>query len=320
MRRRRFGLRTALGKSLPASVSAAVPAVLPPVTASAATAAALETARAAAAAVPVLPAAAAATAPPTAAASATALAAAAARAQQPAPGPLSPWRLPSLALARDIYRADGIGAFYRGVVASAFLFSTSSAVWWGTFSLFMEALAPLTATVSWMRAAPGSLSFLSTGTALTPPLLSPRCVALLEEHPWWVQHLAAALAGVASIVLTNPVDVCRTRLMVLARRGDGLTMRVLLTRLLTEEGPRALMAGVVPRTLSYLPVSVAIMTAYQVSKVVALEVRIRRSGETERAAVAAVMPIVASALSGGKAGRDARREAAAMDEFKNSRK
>ncbi len=203
--------------------------------------------------------------------------------------PLSPWRFPSLALARDIYRADGASAFYRGVVPSALLFSASSALWWGSFSALMTALDPLTEALPWMRTSPESLRFLSEGNALLPPQLSPRCVDLLAAHPWWAQHVAAALAGVASIVLTNPVDVCRTRLMVLARRGDGLTMRVLFKRLLAEEGPRALMAGALPRTLSYLPVSVAIMTVYQVSKVVALEVRLRQgAGAAEAEAEADV--------------------------------
>jgi hypothetical protein len=222
----------------------------------------------------------------------------------PGPSPLSPWRFPSLALARDIYRADGVSAFYRGVISSALLFSTSSALWWGTFSSLMTALDPLADRWPWLRTSRESLRFLSDGTALTPPLLSERSVDLLADHPWWTQHFAAAVAGVASIALTNPIDVCRTRLMVLARRGDGLTMRVLFKRLLKEEGPRALMAGAVPRTLSYLPISMAIMTVYQVSKVVALEVRISRDAAANGTGAGAGGP--------GAAGARALREADAI--------
>ncbi len=88
------------------------------------------------------------------------------------------------------------------------------------------------------------------------------------EHPWTAQHISAFAAGAASVAVTNPLDVCRTRLMVSSHRQDGQTFRTIFNRLIKEEGVGALMRGVVPRTIAFAPVSVMTMTVYQVSKLI----------------------------------------------------
>jgi solute carrier family 25 protein 44 len=90
-------------------------------------------------------------------------------------------------MARDIYRRDGVRGFYKGFGASLAVNAPSSAIWWGTYGFFRDYFFRLAGidAVSTQR---------PSGRAL--------------------EALAGASAGVVSTILTNPMDVARTRLQV----------------------------------------------------------------------------------------------------------
>jgi len=188
---------------------------------------------------------------------------------------------PSVYLTRDIYKNEGIRAFYTGFVSSTLQYSLSSAIWWGTFTYAMDHLVPLLSQAKLTRhrkqeepdpiIQPTWLTRMRcwlNGTKAQPCRLSelPPSERVWREHPWAAQHLAAFSAGAASVMFTNPLDVIRTRLMVTSRAGDGATMRSVFRQTIRDDGWIGLFRGVVPRTIAFAPVSVMTMSVLQVSK------------------------------------------------------
>ena len=84
------------------------------------------------------------------------------------------------AIIRTIYQRDGPRGFYRGYLAALCNYVPSSACWWGFYSAYQEAF-----------------------TALNSPL----------PHTA-VQCGAAVLSGCTTSLITNPLDLIRTRVQV----------------------------------------------------------------------------------------------------------
>lgn len=96
-------------------------------------------------------------------------------------------------ITRTIYQRDGLRGFYRGYVAALCNYVPSSASWWTFYSVYQE-----------------------LGTAAVP-----------EYTPHTaVQCCAAVLSGCTTSLLTNPLDLIRTRVQV-QRRTIPDTIRVL---------------------------------------------------------------------------------------------
>jgi hypothetical protein len=145
------------------------------------------------------------------------------------------------------------------------LYSTSSALWWGSFDWFLDHLT---------RTFPPSAPPKEPG--LMDVWLSPPVAALYHNHSWTAQHIAAASSSLLSVILTQPLDVCRTRLMVSSRAGDGLTARSVMKALWREGGVKSLMTGLGPRITSVVPSSVLTMAVYQQAKLFSVESKQRR--------------------------------------------
>ena len=84
------------------------------------------------------------------------------------------------AIIRTIYQRDGPRGFYRGYLAALCNYVPSSACWWGFYSAYQEAF-----------------------TAMNTPL----------PHTA-VQCGAAVLSGCTTSLITNPLDLIRTRVQV----------------------------------------------------------------------------------------------------------
>ncbi|CAM9506119.1 unnamed protein product [Scytosiphon promiscuus] len=69
-----------------------------------------------------------------------------------------------------------------------------------------------------------------------------------------------------TVVLTNPLDVLRTRLQVEGRRGDDRTLASEYRILMAENGPKGLLRGLGPRILAMAPASVLIVSVYELIK------------------------------------------------------
>lgn len=103
------------------------------------------------------------------------------------------------AVVAAVYRAHGVRGFYRGYVASLLVYAPNSALWWFFYDHYTAVLA------SW----------------------SPSDVPRLA-----IQCFAAPLAGCTASILTNPLDITRTRIQV---KGRG-TIISTMGQLWHEEG------------------------------------------------------------------------------------
>lgn len=119
---------------------------------------------------------------------------------QTPPLPSTPLPRSGVAMARSILASEGPRGLYRGFGASIATFVPSSAVWWSAYGAYQELI--------WGQL--GGFGAIG-GTAGQKPGRAP------DRTPGSVvavQTTAAAFAGCTSAVLTNPLDVIKTRLQV----------------------------------------------------------------------------------------------------------
>ncbi|KAL4431627.1 hypothetical protein ABPG77_001469 [Micractinium sp. CCAP 211/92] len=101
------------------------------------------------------------------------------------------------ALARHIVRTEGVRGLYRGFGASLAMFVPNSAIWWGAYGVWQQML--------WHQLdALRGHSMHSEGDILG------------------VQSVAGILTGCTSAVLTNPLDVVKTRLQTAGALGSAV--------------------------------------------------------------------------------------------------
>jgi solute carrier family 25 protein 44 len=148
---------------------------------------------------------------------------------------------PAVSIPKEIFRKHGILGFYKGYCASLAFYAPSSALWWGFYAYFRDVFYKRAKWLGW-HGNPNTLS----------------------QH--FLDSAAAASAGVFSVVLTNPIDVARTRLQVSGNVHDGKTLRSTLIGLWREEGARSFLKGVDARIFATVPSSVLIITVYELVK------------------------------------------------------
>uniref|UniRef100_G1PBI9 Solute carrier family 25 member 44 n=3 Tax=Myotis lucifugus TaxID=59463 RepID=G1PBI9_MYOLU len=134
---------------------------------------------------------------------------------------------------RQILRVDGLRGFYRGYVASLLTYIPNSAVWWPFYHFYAEQLS-----------------------SLCP-----------KECPHIVfQAISGPLAAATASIITNPMDVIRTRVQVEGKNSIILTFR----QLMAEEGPWGLMKGLSARIISATPSTIVIVVGYESLKKLSL--------------------------------------------------
>ena len=94
--------------------------------------------------------------------------------------------------ARTIYTQEGIRGLFRGLTASIMVFGPASALWWATYQACNRHL-----TARWATARPAA----GQGGR-----------EAASEHKMWVDGLSGFVAGSISSIVTNPLDVAKTRL------------------------------------------------------------------------------------------------------------
>ena len=147
---------------------------------------------------------------------------------------------------REIFQKHGILGFYKGYCASLAFYAPSSALWWGFYAYFRDIFYKRANSFGWH----------------------------VRKHTFsghLVDSCAAASAGVISVVLTNPIDVARTRLQVDGSVHDGKSLRSTLLSLWREEGAGSFLKGVSARIFATVPSSVLIITVYELVKKLSLK-------------------------------------------------
>lgn len=151
-----------------------------------------------------------------------------------------------LQMARFIIAQEGVKGLYKGFGVSVALFVPSSALWWGAYGTYQRLI--------WNRFyhqfdhSPGSYNHQTWEVAL-------------------VQSMSAALAGCTSGILTNPLDLVKTRMQV--SRGYGAEeagFRSILGRIWQEGGVTGLFRGSVPRCINAALWGTCMVSAYEFLK------------------------------------------------------
>ncbi|TMW67119.1 hypothetical protein Poli38472_012235 [Pythium oligandrum] len=139
-----------------------------------------------------------------------------------------------LAVTKDVYRTEGVRGFYRGYLPSIATYAPSSALWWGSYGLLVPTYFNLMS--SW------------------------------DLDPFWKQVLAQALSGgssgILTAVVTNPMDIVRTKTQIYTQYDAIDTLKYILQR----DGWRGLMTGVNARLLSMGPSGVLVVSSYELVK------------------------------------------------------
>ena len=135
-----------------------------------------------------------------------------------------------VAVARDVFKRDGLQGFYRGLGASLATFLPSGMVWWVTYE------ATKARFTEW------------DGT----------------EGPVSLANAAAAfLAGTAAAVTTNPLDLCKTRLQTQRLTYGAKGVVGLLVLAVRREGLAVLWKGLQGRIVQFAPSGVVQGLAYE---------------------------------------------------------
>ncbi len=84
-----------------------------------------------------------------------------------------------------------------------------------------------------------------------------------------VQTAAAVLAGVTSALLTNPLDLLKTRVQVAESAAPGglrLSWSAALREIIAQDGPAGLLRGLAPRMASSALWGTAMVSTYELLK------------------------------------------------------
>ncbi|KAJ3044736.1 hypothetical protein HDV00_001140 [Rhizophlyctis rosea] len=182
-------------------------------------------------------------------------------------------------MALHIIKSEGIGGLYRGFFMSILTYAPSSAVWWGTLSLTKRTLTSLLSHTYPSSLPPPypeeepHLNLESMPITPSPPLSPP------PPHPETpatlvITALSGLTAGVVSALMTNPMDVIKTRVQTMRLREGGGGARERQWRvaydaakhLAGSEGWRGFYRGVGARIASVGPTSIMLILTYDVVK------------------------------------------------------
>ncbi|KMZ66847.1 Mitochondrial carrier protein [Zostera marina] len=147
-----------------------------------------------------------------------------------------------LDVAQKIIKSDGIRGLYRGFGLSVMTYSPSSAVWWASYGSSQQ--------IIWKF-----LGYGKDNKEAFPPQWIVPCV----------QASGGLVAGAVASCITTPLDTIKTRLQVI-ENGKKESARVVVKRLITEDGWKGLYRGLGPRFVSMSAWGTSMILAYEYLK------------------------------------------------------
>lgn len=150
---------------------------------------------------------------------------------------------------RHVWKTEGLGGFYRGFLPYMIVHGPGSAVWWAFYEATKHGLNNFRNTIKLNENRSSSLA----GDAVTT-------------------LLSGVVAGVASCVITNPLEVAKTRMQLLEvadpRERANLQggFRSILVDIYRREGFGGLYKGMRPRVLVKIPGFAAVFLGYECLK------------------------------------------------------
>lgn len=153
----------------------------------------------------------------------------------------------AMKIVKHVWRTEGLRGFFRGYLPYLAVYGPGSAVWWVVYEVSKQSITRILPD-----AHPDKHDFTSA-----------KAINYM---------VSGSLAGIVSCLITNPLDVARTRLQLL-EFGDGRERRALkggFRRLLmdtfTKEGVAGLFKGVKPRLWVRAPGSAIALVGYEYLK------------------------------------------------------
>lgn len=149
----------------------------------------------------------------------------------------------SSSILKHIWKTEGCKGFFRGYYACLAVYGPNSAIWWASYEFSKNILNRIHENRVQRRVA-DSLNYLISGT----------------------------FAGVVTSILTNPLEVAKTRLQLLERNhsGDSIKLRQgfagMLKDIIKREGLSGLTKGLRPRIMLRVPGSAISLWGYEVIK------------------------------------------------------
>lgn len=149
----------------------------------------------------------------------------------------------TLSTIRGIVRQEGYRGFYRGLSATMLVFVPNSGIWWLTYSLCKgsanEALDYIHSVYNWEK-----------NISLSKDIL--------------VEVFSGCFAGIMGVLITNPVDVAKTRIQVLHPTQPGAQKLFhVMKQLYHEGGLKAFSRGLSPRLFNAVQVSIGLVVVYE---------------------------------------------------------
>jgi len=135
-------------------------------------------------------------------------------------------------IAQKIWVKEGVSGFYRGYAISLMSNMPSSAIWWGSYNMLIEK----------------STDYFEANE--------------LGRNKLPVQATCGVMSGLLSAVLTNTLDVIRTRIQV----GGSRSSKKVLLKLWREEGLGIFVKGLTARMLHMSSNSLLVIIGYETVK------------------------------------------------------
>lgn len=151
-----------------------------------------------------------------------------------------------MGVCRKIVKYDGLSGFYRGYFVSLMSNVPTSGIWWASYNVLLREIGQYFESDS------------------------------MGTHPMPVQALCGVLSGATSAVVTNPLDVIRTRIQV----GGSRSITTVTKKLWQEEGTQLFSKGLTARALSMSTSSLLIILGYETVKRLSCKDRTPRTNDS----------------------------------------
>jgi len=177
-----------------------------------------------------------------------------------AEGHAAPQYRNGLQAVRMILAAEGVRGLYRGLGPSLATYMPASAIWWSAYGGYQRLIWNSIEGRAGVGEGEGGRPRVAEAA---PP--GSTVVA--------VQTAASVAAGLTSGVITNPLDVIKTRIQVAHthRGGEVPSFRSVLKDLVQRDGPAGLMRGVVPKMANTALWSTCMVSVYEFLKRLAMK-------------------------------------------------
>ncbi|KAJ3108264.1 Fe(2+) transporter [Phlyctochytrium planicorne] len=169
---------------------------------------------------------------------------------------------------QKIWKYEGIRGFWRGYLGYVASFAPASAVQWGTYEFTKSITTPLfRSLITTHHRNPYVCSLLASPSNSTSP--SPLHFSLMDRFSI---ALSGGIAGIAAVIVNNPLEVIRVRHQLLETRclADAESIRggyaKLMLGIFRKEGIGAFYRGLKVRLLTTVPSVILAMSGYETIK------------------------------------------------------